>query len=105
MNSYLLKDSLNETRISNGSPQINGFSPSSKKLPSNSGLPDLINQKTKDNITNENNLKSLDEIKFNEVEVSESLVKQLEYFDRDVRMFKNKFKNKNLSYFFKFRSY
>jgi len=53
---------------------------------SNSGLPDLINQKgNKDKSTDKARkyLEGLDGVKFNEVQVPETLKKQLEYFDRD----------------------
>jgi hypothetical protein len=63
---------------------LNGGSPASKLASNYSGLPDLINQKAKDKLVSETEEKSLDDIKFNEIEVPESLVKQLEYFDRDV---------------------
>ncbi len=73
---------MNESR---SEAKLNGTfnSPSSKMAP----MPDLINQKTKEKIVKETEEKSLDDIKFNEIEVPESLVKQLEYFDRDVRGF------------------
>ena len=82
----LFKIDLNDSRNSTDAKST-GFSSlqsnNNNKLAHNAGLPDLINQKVAKNSSKESLNKSIDDIKFDQVQVPESLVKQLEFFDRD----------------------
>lgn len=66
---YRQEDHFNNDKINNGS-----------------GLPDLINQKGNKDVPTDKArkyLEGLDGVKFNEIQVPDTLKKQLEYFDRD----------------------
>jgi len=80
---YAFQEHINEKNKLNNTNSTDSGAVSGN---SNSGLPDLINQKgNKDKSTDKARkyLEGLDGVKFNEVQVPETLKKQLEYFDRD----------------------
>ena len=66
---------------------MNGHEPAGARK---SGLPDLVNQKDgSSNDKAKKYLEDLDGVKFNDVQVPDTLKKQLEYFDREVSILPN----------------